>query len=69
MIHNQIDIARTQDNMIFIKQFGIKTKQHSKIGYSHPIPPFPCPELPCISASSCALLSFRHILYCLRKFP
>lgn len=39
MIHNQIDTAcMTQDNMIFIKQFGIKTKQHSKIGYSYPIP-------------------------------
>lgn len=39
MIHNQIDTAHiTQDNMIFIKQFGIKTKQLSKIGHSHPIP-------------------------------
>lgn len=39
MTQKQIDTAfMTQDNMIFMKQFGIKTKQHSKIGIHTPFP-------------------------------
>lgn len=39
MTDNQIDSAwMIQDNVIFIKQFGIKTKEHNKLESTPPIP-------------------------------
>lgn len=58
MTKKHIDSAfMTQDNMIFIKQFGIKTKQHSKMRHSCHIPP------PLIT------MSHSSSTYSLRKVP